>query len=124
MVTHESGKFYVGRHSTSRANDKYMGSGKWVRSIKDRSQLTRQIIEYFDTVEQLFEAEENLIAKYIDTDGCMNFNRSSVGFSVGNWNPNKSPERRKIASERMSGDKNPAKRLEVRKKMSESQKGI
>lgn len=38
----DSNKFYVGRQSTTNLKDGYLGSGKWVRSIKDKSVLSRE----------------------------------------------------------------------------------
>ena len=45
-TTHKNGKYYIGRHSTNNIDDGYIGSGKWPRSIKDKSTLTREILEY------------------------------------------------------------------------------
>jgi hypothetical protein len=36
MTVSDTGKYYVGRHSTSNLFDGYKGSGKWVRSIKKK----------------------------------------------------------------------------------------
>ena len=47
-TTHVNGKYYIGRHSTENINDGYIGSGKWPISIKDKSSLTREIIEFVD----------------------------------------------------------------------------
>jgi hypothetical protein len=56
-ITSTSGKYYVGRHSTNNINDGYIGSGKWVRNIKDKSKLSKKILEYFDNFEELKKAE-------------------------------------------------------------------
>ena len=56
-TTCSSGKYYIGRHSTTNVNDNYFGSGKWIRSIKDKSTLTREILE-FCTEETLKQREE------------------------------------------------------------------
>lgn len=32
-----SGKFYISRHSTNNIDDGYLGSGKWIRSIRNKS---------------------------------------------------------------------------------------
>jgi len=52
-TTHISGKYYIGRHSTENINDGYLGSGKWVKSIKDKSKLSREILEYCDDIDDL-----------------------------------------------------------------------
>jgi len=104
---HISGKYYVGRHSCSKL-DNYLGSGKWIRSIKDKSSLSRTILEYFDNEEELLIAEKILISEHLNKPGNMNFNENSCGWS-SDKNPNKSPEARKRLSERVSGDNNPMK---------------
>ena len=102
-----SDKYYVGRHTTSKdpSKDKYVGSGKWVRSIKDKELLVRDIIEYYPNEEDLKQAEELLLKEHIGQPGCMNFNERSVGFSSIN-NPNKTPEARAKLSERVKGINN------------------
>lgn len=117
-----SGKYYIGRHSTNNLNDGYFGSGKWIRSIKDRSTLRREILEYCD-VNEIHQKEEAIIAEHIDNPDCMNFNNNAVGFATGNLNPSKTKEERIRRSIAILGDRNPSKREEVRRKMSESQKG-
>lgn len=118
-----SGKYYIGRHSTKNLDDGYLGSGKWVRSIKDKSLLSREILEYCISPEDLLLAEEKYLKEHVGKENCMNFNLSSIGFSTGELNPANNDEERLKRSIRFMGDKNPAKRPEVRKKMSESQKG-
>ncbi len=126
MTVHKNGKYYVGRHSTTNLHDGYYGSGKWVKSVKDRSLLDRSVLQYFDNETELKQAEEILIAEHLGKSGCMNFNNSSCGFATGNLNPNTTPEARKRLSVRMSGDNNPMKRghtQESRKKISEAMQG-
>jgi hypothetical protein len=122
-TTSKSGKYYIGRHSTKNINDKYFGSGKWVRSIKDKTELTREILE-FCSEEELKDREQNYLNENVGKLNCMNFNLSPVGFSTGKLNPAHNPEEKERRSKSFKGDNNPAKRPEVRKKMSESQKGI
>ena len=121
-TTCSSGKYYIGRHSTTNVNDNYFGSGKWIRSIKDKSTLTREILE-FCTDETLKQREEYYLKENVGKENCMNFNLNSVGFSSGHLNPAHSLTEKTKRSERAKGENNPSKRPEVRKKMSESQKG-
>lgn len=121
-TTHISGKYYVGRHSTKNIDDGYFGSGKWVRSIKDKSQLKKEILK-FCTKDELLKEEEKIISQHIGNYNCMNYNNSSVGFSSGKFNPSNDPIRKKKMSENFSGENNPSKREDVRKKISQSQKG-
>jgi hypothetical protein len=121
-TTSSSGKYYIGRHSTKKLNDGYFGSGKWIRSIKDKTTLTREILEFCDE-NTILEREQHYLKENVGKENCMNFNLSPVGFSSGNLNPAKSEEERKRRSLRSSGENNPTKRPEVREKMSAAQKG-
>jgi hypothetical protein len=82
-----SGKYYIGRHSTTDINDGYLGSGKWVKSIKNKSILSRIIIQVTDTYEDLLVAEEFHINNNIGKEGCMNWTNGSHGFGTGIYNP-------------------------------------
>lgn len=86
IIRHINGKYYVGRHSTNNLDDGYMGSGKWVRSIKDKSTLTKHIIAFYDNVEKLKIAEQELIDKYWDDEYCKNYSKSSSGAAHGSDN--------------------------------------
>jgi len=123
---HVNGKYYVGRHSTDNLDDGYLGSGTWVRQIQDKSLLSKEILSFFDSFEDLLEAEKVLISEHIDHKHNMNFNSSSVGFSTGDLNPSANPERRKQISEQMKGDKNPmygGHSEEVKMKISKAMSG-
>lgn len=114
-TTHISGKYYIGRHSTENVNDGYLGSGRWVKSIKDKSKLSREILSYYNNTEELIENETILIEQNIENPLCMNWNDRGVGWS-SKYNPSK------LNPQRFAGDKNPMKREEIRKKVSESLK--
>jgi NUMOD3 motif len=90
IIRHVNGKYYVGRRSTKKDPllDSYMGSGRWVKSIKDRSTLTKDIISYYDTSEELKIGEMELIEKYFDDEYCMNMLYGSGGFVSGDKHPN------------------------------------
>jgi hypothetical protein len=121
ITVSKSGKYYIGRHSTKDVNDGYFGSGKWIRSIKDKSTLKREILEIC-TEDNLREREEHYLKENVGRENCMNFNLNSVGFSSGYLNPAHNELEKIKRSNRASGENNPAKRLEVRKKMSDAQK--
>jgi hypothetical protein len=114
-TTHISGKYYIGRHSTKNINDGYFGSGRWVKSVKDKSNLSREILEYCNNDKELIEKETLLIEKNISNPLCMNWNDKGVGWS-SKFNPSK------LNQNRFAGDKNPMKNEEVRNKVSESVK--
>jgi hypothetical protein len=117
-----SGKYYIGRHSTKNLNDGYYGSGKWIRSLKDKSGLIREILEFCGE-DRLLETEKKYLEEHVNKENCMNFNLSPVGFSSGSLNPAHTEKEKQRRSDFIRGDNNPAKRPEVREKMSNSQKG-
>ena len=117
-------RYYVGRHSTKKIDDNYFGSGKWIRSLKDKSQLKRTIIKMCETFEELIMEEAKIITENLGKPGCMNFNNMPVGFASGELNPAKTAEERARRSLRYTGDNNPSKRPEVRAKKSAAQKGV
>lgn len=125
-IIHESGKFYIGRHSTSCLEDGYMGSGKWPRSIKDKTKLRKEIISYCESFEQLLENEKLHISMYLDHPLCMNFNNNPIGFASGKLNPASNPKE-KIRKSKCTGPKNAffgkTHSAEAKKKMSELRKG-
>ena len=87
-TTHTNGKYYIGRCSRKYSKN-YLGSGRWVRSIKDKSQLTREILIECSSFEELCIAEETTIDHHINDTLCMNWNNKSVGFATGDLNPSK-----------------------------------
>ena len=123
ITRHPNGKYYGGRHTTDNLYDGYYGSGKWIRSIKDKTILSREVISMHETYEELLIAEKIWLEENIGKPGCMNFNNQSCGFASGSLNPAHTEEEKKRRSIRFSGENNPAKRPEVREKMSMAQKG-
>jgi NUMOD3 motif len=127
IIRHVNGRYYVGRRSTKKdtTKDPYMGSGNWVRKIKDKSTLTKTIIAYYPTSEELKVAEMELIEKYFDDVYCMNILYSSGGFSSEDVSGDKNPQfgktgklstnygikfsekTKQLMSDSKSGDKNP-----------------
>lgn len=104
-----SGKYYIGRHSTQNIDDGYVGSGKWIRSIKDKSQISRIILEECANHKALLEAEARYLSEHINHPDNMNFNNRAVGFGSGIYNHHydPSPETRLKMSNQVLGDKNP-----------------
>jgi hypothetical protein len=84
-VDENSGKYYVGRHSTKNLFDNYKGSGKWVRSYpKNRKhELITFVLEFFEDELSLKLGEQNLLNEYFQKPLCMNFNNKSEGFATG-----------------------------------------
>jgi hypothetical protein len=90
-TTHKNGKYYVGRHSTSNINDGYIGSGNWPRSIKNRTDVTREILEYAEDTDSLIELEQRYLSENVGKPNCMNVAIGSVGWTSED-NPMKNPE--------------------------------
>lgn len=98
-TTHVNGRYYIGRHSTNNVDDGYFGSGHWPKSIKDKSLLTREILEYAVDVKSLIALEEKYLKEHYGKTGCMNATIDPVGFNSEN-NPMKNP----IVSNKISGN--------------------
>ncbi len=124
-TTSKSGLYYYGRHSTENINDGYVGSGTWVRSIKDKSTLSKDIVEMCSSVSELKNRERYYISEHIGNPSCMNFNENSCGFSSIN-NPAKSTPK-SVLSERVSSSKNgmygKTHSVEYKKHLSEIMRG-
>ena len=86
-TTHTNGKYYIGRHSTDDLADGYIGSGLWPSSIKDKTTLTREVLEYVDTFERLVELEDQYLLEHYGKPNCMNMSNKSTGWAVGSANP-------------------------------------
>ena len=84
---HPNGKFYFGRHSTHNINDGYMGSGKWPLSIRNKSDLGKEILAFYESAQEVKDAEQALLTANIGDPLCMNFNNRSTGFATGLLNP-------------------------------------
>jgi len=104
-LVHTNGRYYIGRHSTKNLNDGYMGSGKWPRSIKNKQELSKEIILFCNSSEELLENEKYLLVEHVGKPMCMNFNNNSVGFASGDLNPAKS-EKEQLRKARLKGELN------------------
>lgn len=112
-TTHTNGKYYVGRHSTENMDDGYVGSGKWPRSIKDKTSLTREILEYTDSIEELKLLEGKYLAEHWGKPNCMNMSADPVGFDTVN-NPMKRADiAAKISGENHWLKKNPDRAIAI-----------
>jgi len=60
-------KQYVGDHSTNNLNDEYLGSGSYLGKAKEKygnENFKREILEYFATKQEAFNAQEKYINEY------------------------------------------------------------
>jgi group I intron endonuclease len=87
-----NGKQYVGDHSSNNIeNDIYLGSGSYFKNALNeygRENFKREILEFFDTKEKAFKAQEKYIKQY-NTLAPNGYNISPTG---GTWNGGKHSE--------------------------------
>lgn len=125
-LVHPTGRYYIGRHSTKNFDDGYMGSGKWPRSIKNKQELSKEIMLYCTSVDELLNAEKALLTEHVGKPLCMNFNNNASGFASGRLNP-AATEKEKIRKSKLTGERHPmfGKKHsdQAKSKMSKSQKG-
>ena len=115
-----SEKYYVGRHQSKLHpdQDSYKGSGRWVRSIKDKTRLKRDILEFYEDEDALLSAEAMLITEHFGRNNCMNMNEKPVGFS-SERNPSKRADirernrRRLLENNPMKGRRHTAETIEL-----------
>lgn len=85
----ETGKYYVGMHSTCKLNDGYLGSGKRLRySINKHGNenFVLKILEFLPTRELLVERERKIVnVEMIDDPNCLNLQTGGIsGFDYIN----------------------------------------
>ena len=82
-----NGRYYLGMHSTNRIDDGYLGSGKrlyYELNKYGRDNFKFEILEQFDSREQLVEAETNLVNEEVLKDpNCLNMVVGGSGGNVG-----------------------------------------
>ena len=108
-------KFYYGQHITDNLDDGYKGSGRKLCDYykKHRNDYTKEIIAFYETDEELNQAEYDIIKPWLNTEICLNL-------KDGGGNKKLSEETKKKMSESQKGKHHSE---EARKKMSESHKG-
>jgi group I intron endonuclease len=78
-----NGEYYVGMHSTSNLKDGYLGSGTRLRRAirkHDKSNFKCEILEYYNTREELAKREKELVNDDLMKDlNCMNLKTGGVG---------------------------------------------
>ena len=107
---HKNGRYYIGRHSTTNMDDGYIGSGRWPSSIKDKSNVKREILEFANDDISLKQLEGKYLREHYGNPGCMNATADPVGFDSAT-----NPMKRSEVASKISGDnhymrKNPAAR--------------
>ena len=119
-----NGKIYIGVHKTNDLDDGYMGSGSLLSKAKKKYGLeyfTKEILQQFESVEEMFEAESQVVNEEFVKD--KNTYNLKLGGEFSGW-PIWSEERKIKASNRLKGSGNPMfgkKRTEEeRKKISDN----
>lgn len=110
-ITRFDGKYYIGMHSTDDLEDGYFGSGQLLwKSIKKhgKDKHTKEILEFLPSRQELRIRERELVNEEILKDSlCMNLTKGGEG----GW-----------SHIDLRGDKNPMRRPEVAKKVSDALK--
>lgn len=67
-------KFYFGQHTTTNLDDGYKGSGKKINDYykKHSKEYIKEIISYHDTLEELNQAEYDIIKPWLNNPICLN----------------------------------------------------
>ena len=86
-TTHiETGKYYIGMHSTSNLNDGYLGSGKWIKAAVKKygiNSFHRIILKEVASYDAMRLEEQNLVNEDLLKDSlCMNL----MYGGKGGWN--------------------------------------
>lgn len=115
-------KFYFGQHTTDNLDDNYTGSGRKITNYikKHPNDYVKEIIAFYNTQEELNQAEYDIILPWLNNKMCLNLKEGG-----GN---NKLSEETKIKiGESKKGKVGPNKgktpSLETRRKISEANKG-
>lgn len=79
----KNGRYYLGMHSTNRIDDGYLGSGKrlyYELNKYGRDNFKLEILEYFETREELAKAEKSLITEQdLNNENCLNLKPGGSG---------------------------------------------
>ena len=77
------GKIYVGVHKTKVLDDGYMGSGKVLKYAIEKhgvENFTKTILEYFETQEEMFEKEKEIVnEEFLSREDTYNLRRGGSG---------------------------------------------
>lgn len=84
-----NGRYYLGMHSTNRLDDGYLGSGKrlyYELNKYGRDNFKFEILEHFNSREELVQAEINLITEHdLENPNCLNLKQGGSGGFSKEW---------------------------------------
>lgn len=115
-------KFYFGQHTTDNLDDNYTGSGRKITNYikKHPNDYVKEIIAFYNTQEELNQAEYDIILPWLNNKMCLNLKE-------GGGNNKLSEETKRKIGESNKGKLGPNKgktpSLETRRKISEANKG-
>lgn len=114
------GKIYFGCHRTKKLNDGYIGSGRKLKDYlkKYPTGYYREIIRYYNSDEELKQAERELIKQHLNKDYCLNLCEG------GQWGKLSEEIRKEIGKKVSLSLKGHIVNNETRKKISLSNKGL
>ena len=134
-------KFYYGQHTTTNLNDGYKGSGRKIVDYykKHPNDYIKEIIAFYNSEDELNQAEYDIILPFIDDPNCLNLqyggytgrlNKESIEKMSKSLKGRVSPMKgKKFSDEHKAKLSNAHKKLthklseESKKKISESLKG-
>lgn len=120
-------KIYIGAHKTNNLKDNYMGSGKLLDQAIEKYGLEnfiKETLHIFDNETDMYTKESEIInQQFIDREDTYNL----ILGGLGGWNSNNNPmklEHNKLKCSKRMKENNPAKRLDVRNKISNTVKNL
>ena len=89
----KTGRYYIGKHTTTNLNDNYFGSGDWIRKGKKKN-LVKKILYFCDTEEEAYNLEKDIVKNHINDPLNMNICEGGSGFDS---RPKSEKHKRKIS---------------------------
>jgi hypothetical protein len=116
--------FYFGQHTTNNLNDGYKGSGKLINDYykKYPNNYIKEIIAFYNTQEELNQAEYDIIHPWLGNEMCLNICEGGIGGPHPAWNKGIpcSEEEKQHLSKLFKGKRHSE---ETKQKISNSMKG-